>query len=90
MAIASPSYMCDFGPSGTSSVSPACQYLVTISPQRLGGGIMIWQVTDTPFAVNGATNLTEVTSGSLFGGASVQVCVPGSTTNTITISVNEP
>jgi len=85
----SPAYTCDFGQSGNTNAYPCAQYLIAVAPQRLGGGVIIWKVTDTPFAVNGATNLSAIGSGSL-AGTSVQVFVPGSTTQTLTLSESQP
>jgi hypothetical protein len=88
MQITSPAYTCQFGNGGTSNVYPCAQYIVEVSPARLGGGVMIYQVTDTPFAVNGA-NVSTVAGGTI-SATSIHALVPGSSTDTFTLAVSQP
>ena len=88
MQIPSPAYTCQFGNGGTSNIYPCAQYIVEVSPARLGGGVMIYQVTDTPFPVNGA-NVSTVAGGTL-SATSVQALVPASSTSTFTLAVSQP
>ena len=88
MQVASPSYPCpSFGNGGMGSVSPCTQYIVEVSPARLGGGAFIYQVQDTPYDVS-ADNVLTVAGGSI-DSTNVQLYLPGST-NTFTISLSKP
>lgn len=87
--ISSPTYTSDSGNGGENAVSPACQYLVVVSPARLGGGVFVYQMQQ-PLPINGNPNAQLVASGGFAHGASVQAFQPGSTEETVTLEVSEP
>jgi hypothetical protein len=87
--VESPAYTCQFGNGGTSNAFPCAQYIVEVSTQRLGGGgVIVYQVTSSPFDVRGS-NISTVAGGGI-SGTSVQALLPNSTTNTFTLAVSQP
>jgi hypothetical protein len=87
--LSSPAYVCNEGPAGANNGYPCAQYIVAVAPQRLGGGIFIYQIQDQQVDVR-TLNAPLVTSGSVNDGASIQVLQPGSDTKTVTITVGNP
>ncbi len=87
--ISSPAYVCNYGPGGDNDGYPCAQYIVTIVPQRLGGGRFISQIQDQQVDVR-TINAPVVANGSNSDDVSIQVLQPGSDTKTVTITVGNP
>jgi len=84
----SPSYVCGFGPGGNNSTSPCVQYIVEVSTARLGGGAIIYQVTDNPFPVDGSNIL--LVAASQIQDTHTQQPLPNNLGDTFTIAISKP
>jgi hypothetical protein len=83
-----PAYVCGFGPGGNNSTSPCTQYIVEVSTARLGGGAIIYQVTESPFAVDGAN--IRLVAASQISDTHTQQPLPNNNGDTFTIAISKP